>query len=116
MALPEVRRGELWWVSLGLSTGSEIRKTRPCVVMQRDAANEASPTTLVCPVTEARHRKAGIMNVLVRAGEGGLRKDSVVLCNQLRPVNRARLGDRIGKLDVETLRAVERGLRAILDL
>lgn len=112
----EVHRGELWWVLLDPTIGSEAKKRGPCVIVQRDAANATSPMTIICPVTDARERKIGITNVRVEAGSAGLKKDSVVICNQIRSVDRVRLSTRIGRLDLDTMDAVERGLRAILDL
>jgi mRNA interferase MazF len=72
--------------------------------------------TIVCPLTDGRSRKSDILNVPVAAGTAGLAKDSVVLCNQIRAVDRARFGAHIGKLPDATIQAVDRGLREILDL
>lgn len=60
--------------------------------------------------------RIGITNVRVSSGEGGLRKDSIVLCNQLRAIDRRPLDSRLGTVQPATLHAVESGLRAILDL
>jgi mRNA interferase MazF len=114
--LSDVRRGDVWWVSLDATIGSETGKKRPCVIVQRDAANASSPTTIVCPMTDIRNRKANILNVFVTKGEGGLRKDSLVVCNQVRAIDRQRLAGRMGRINDETILAVDRGLRAILDL
>jgi mRNA interferase MazF len=116
MDLVEIRRGEVWWVVLDPTAGSEAKKRRPCVIVQRDSANANSPMTVICPLTDARDREIGITNILVKAGRSGLKKDSLVVCNQIRAVNRSRLGSRIGYLDADTMRAVDRGLRAILDV
>ena len=53
MASIKVRRGEFWWVKLDPAVGSEAKKTRPCLVVQRDSANLMSPTAIVCPATAA---------------------------------------------------------------
>jgi mRNA interferase MazF len=81
-----------------------------------DDSNAASPTTIVCSLTHATGRRLGITNVLVRSGEAGLRKDSIVVCNQVRTIDRRRVGSLLGALDANTLQDVESGLRAILDL
>jgi mRNA interferase MazF len=114
--LTEIRRGEVWWVSLDPTIGSETQKTRPCVIVQRDAANETSPTTVICPIAGAGRRKSGISNPLVRAPEGGLTKDGIVVCNQIRAIDRGRIGDRLGQLSPDAMLAIDRGLRAILDV
>jgi mRNA interferase MazF len=72
--------------------------------------------TIVCPLTDGRLRKSDILNVPVPAETAGLAKDSVVLCNQIRAVDRSRFGSHIGTLPDATIQAVDRGLRAILDL
>jgi mRNA interferase MazF len=114
--LPDVLRGDVWWVALDPTVGAEVQKKRPCLIVQRDAANLTSPTTIVCPLTHASGRRTGITNVLVHSEEAGLREDSIVVCNQVRTVDRRCLGSRIGTIKPETLHAVESGLRAILDL
>ena len=114
--LNEIRRGEIWNVALDPTVGSEIRKSRPCVVVQRDAANATSPATIVCPITDARGRKVGLISVLLQSGEGGLTKDSVVLCNQVRTVDRLRFRKRIGSIPPTSMDAIGAGLAAMLDL
>ncbi|MFY9778980.1 MAG: type II toxin-antitoxin system PemK/MazF family toxin [Candidatus Baltobacteraceae bacterium] len=112
----DARRGEVWRVALDPTVGSEIRKARPCLVVQRDAANLTSPTTIVCPISDAAGRKTGLTNVPIPSREGGLTKNSVVLCNQIRTVDNRRLQKRLGSISAKSLASVEAGLRAILDL
>ena len=114
--MPQVRRGQVWSVALDPATGSEQAKTRPCVVVQRDAANAASPVTIVCPLTDAKGKVGSIIRVKVPKGEGGLTKDSVVQCDQVRTVSHLRLKQLRGALELETMRSVGLGLREILDL
>ena len=116
MASISVRRGDIWWVNLDPAIGSKLRKTRPCLVVQRDSANAVSPTAIVCAVTDAKDSAGDVLNIVVPAGDSGLSKRSRVVCNQIRVVDLKRFGERIGRLDHATLLAVERGLRAILDL
>ena len=97
--------------------GSEQAKTRPAVVVQRDSANATSPTTIVCPLVDAHGETGNLLNVLVQKGEGGTTKPSLVVCNQVRVVDRVRLsGKALGALNEETMELVAQGLRAILDL
>jgi mRNA interferase MazF len=112
-----VRRGEIWSVALDPTVGNEQAKTRPCLVVQRDAANATSPVTIICPIADARGKKPNLLNVLVPKGEAGLKKDSLVLCHQIRTVDRRRLrGNASESVSARTLALVEEGLRAILDL
>jgi mRNA interferase MazF len=114
---PAVHRGEIWDVALDPIVGSEQGKTRPCLIVQRDAANAASPVTIVCPLTDASGKAPNLLNVLVAQGEGGVPKASLVLCNQIRTIDCRRLrGQARGSVESRTMALVDEGLRAILDL
>ena len=110
---PNYRRGDVVWVDLDPAKGSEVSKRRPCVVVQRDAANETSPTTIVAPISDARGAKGNILNVFVA---GGTSKDSLVVCNQIRTVDSTRISGTIGSLPAPIMAAIDRGLRLILDI
>lgn len=112
-----IKRGTVWRFLLDPTIGSEQRKTRPCVVVQRDSANAASPTTIACPLRRAGDAKGNLLNVLVRPPEGGIDGNSLVACNQVRVLALERIqGEMLGKLSPRTMAAVDEGLRAILDL
>lgn len=110
------RRGEVYLVSLDPTVGAEIRKTRPAVVVQNDPANRRSPITIVAAVTSQFEEPLYPTEALVRAPEGGLTTDSVVLLNQIRSVDRRRLVRRLGTLKSETMREVDRALLVSLGL
>lgn len=111
------KRGEVWRVAFDPVRGSEQAKTRPAVIVQRDSANDTSPTTIVCPLVDARGEPGNLLNVLVQKGEGGTTKASLVVCNQVRVVDRIRLtGEALGSLNPATMNLVTQGLSAILDL
>lgn len=102
-------------MALDPARGSEQAKTRPAVVVQRDSANAVSPTTIVCPLVDADGDSGNVLNVLVRKGEGGTTKPSLIVCNQVRVVDRVRLsGEALGMVDEATMGLVAEGLRAIL--
>lgn len=111
-----IARGAVFWVDLDPTIGRETRKTRPCVVVQRDAADLNSPTTIVCPLTDATPSDGNLLNVFVSGILLGRKNDSVVVCNQIRTVEKSRLSNQIGTLPTEIMSSVNRGLRAILDL
>ena len=104
------RRGEVYLVSLDPTVGAEIRKTRPAVVVQNDPANRRSPISIVAAVTPQFEEPLYPTEVLVRAPEGGLAADSVVLLNQIRSVDKGRLVRRLGALKTETMKEVDRAL------
>lgn len=87
-----------------------------CVVVQRDAAHRASPTTMVVPIAGRVGQAESIISPALAAGEGGLKKPSVVLCNQIRTIDRVRLRKKLGQLATGSLARIELGLMAILDL
>ena len=116
MTPPRYKRGDVVWVDLDPASGSELKKTRPCVVVQRDAANATSPTTIIAPLGDARGLSGNLLNVFVAAGTAGTSKDSLVICNQIRTVDSRRVGDKVGSLPAELMAAVEKGIRLILDL
>jgi mRNA interferase MazF len=96
--------------------GSEQAKTRPCIVVQRDAANRVGRTTIVVPLADATGHAESTIKPAFGAGAGGLRKRSLALCHQVRAVDRLRLRKRLGLLDGPAMATVDRGLLAILDL
>jgi mRNA interferase MazF len=110
-------RGDVVRVNLDPTIGSEITKLRPCVVVQRDAANRTSPTTIVVPLTDARGDRGNILHVFVPRGTGGTSKDSVAACNQIRTIDTRRItGPVLGTLPLDRMQAIDASLRRILDL
>lgn len=105
------RRGDVYWVALDPSLGTEIRKTRPAVVVSNDSANAFGTRVVVLPVT-SNVSSLYPGEALVRvAGKPGR-----VLGDQVRSVDKRRLRGRVGSLSREDLRAVEEALRITLDL
>src|SRR2546422_9753115 len=110
------RRGEVYLVGFDPTTGAEIKKTRPAVVIQNDIANEVSPTTIVAAITSKLHYEDDPATVIVEGREGGLHQRSVILLSQLRTVDRRRLVHRIGVLRAQTMARVDRAIVVSLGL
>ena len=110
------RRGEIFLVNFDPTVGAEIKKTRPAIILQNDIANRHSPITIVAAITSGFEDLLYPTEVLVRAPEGGLSSDSVVLLNQLRSLDRRRLVRRIGRVTRRTMIAVDRALMLSLGL
>ena len=106
-----VRRGEVWWVAFDPTRGSEIRKTRPAVVLSANGLNRARRTVLVVPLSTGPAPRPPIVVATPSAGPA-----SVAVCDQLRAVDKTRLTRADGVLSATDLRAIEAGLRAVLDL
>ena len=114
--MTEPRRGEIHLVAFDPTLGAEIRRTRPALVVQNDSANRHSPITIVAAVTSSVDDRRYPTEVLIRAPEAGLVVDSIVLLNQIRPIDRRRLVKRLGRVEPPTMRRVERALRLSLGL
>jgi mRNA interferase MazF len=110
------RRGDVFLVTFDPTIGAEIRKTRPAVVIQNDVGNRAGSTTIVAAITSQVKSPLYPFEVLVPSGEGGLGKSSVVLLNQIRTIDRARLVRRLGALRRETMARVDEALIVSLGL
>ena len=106
-----IRRGEVWWVAFDPAQGSEIRKTRPAVVLSADALNRARRTVLVVPLSTGPAAHPPILVAILSLGAA-----SVAVCDQIRAVDKTRLLRREATISAAELRAVGAGLRAVLVL
>jgi mRNA interferase MazF len=109
-----VLRGDVHLVELDPTRGSEIKKTRPAVIIQNDIDNHYSPITIIAPITSKFDSKLYPTEVLVKPPEGGRRNESVVLLNQLRALDKSRLGRRLGALTPATMALINDGLAIVL--
>src|SRR2546425_11931116 len=106
-----VRRGDIWWVNLDPAQGSEIRKTRPAVVMTADALNRARRTVVIVPLSTGPAPRPPLVVATPSAGP-----NSVAVCDQLRAVDKRRLTRTSGRLSMADLEMIEDGVRRILQL
>ena len=113
---PSPRRGEVFLVNFDPTVGTEIKKTRPALILQNDVSNEYSPITIVAAITSRFDDSLYPTEVLVRPPEGGMTKDSVVLLNQIRSIDRQRLIKRLGMLKSSTMKKVDAALQISLGL
>jgi len=112
-----VRRGEIWWASLGTPTGSSPAYRRPVVVVQADEFTESRIATVVCAaVTSNTALAAAPGNVLIQGRSTGLRTASVVNVSQVLTLNKGVLTERIGRIPPETVSQIDAGLRLVLSL
>jgi mRNA interferase MazF len=115
-----MRRGDLYWVDLEPTRGSEANRTRPAVIVSNDAANRAVErmrrgVVTVVPVTSNTDRVLSFQ-VLIAAGDSGLATDSKAQAEQVRSVAAARLRGRIGALRPGALRHLDAALRTHLSV
>lgn len=111
-----IKRGDIVLADLEPVKGSEQGKTRPCLIIQNDVGNMASPTTIIAAIT-SKTEKEYPFTVLVLAGEGNLTKDSLILCNQLRTVSvNHGLVKKLGSLKPATMKKVDEAIKTSLGL
>lgn len=108
---PSIRRGDIWWVSLDPTQGSEIKKTRPCLVLTHDTLNELRRTIVVIPLSTAAQSNPPITIPLDCAG-----KKSVAVIDQVRAVAKHRLQSKLGESSESDLATVEGALKTVLQL
>ena len=108
------RRGEIYWVRLDPVVGSEIAKTRPAVVISNDIGNQFADRVIVAPVSSANVSRVYPFEVAVGAGEGGLVAASKVLLDQIRTIDKQRLGRRLGELATDRMLQVDEAIRLSL--
>lgn len=104
-------RGEIWWVALDPTLGSEIQKTRPCIVVSIRVLNERRRTVVVVPLSSSPKASPPILIPITCDG-----RPVVAVTDQIRAVAKERLRDRVGVVAEEQLMALEDGLRQILQL
>ena len=110
------QRGEIYLVNFDPTIGSEIKKTRPALILQNDVSNQYSPITIVSAITSQFTEPLYPTEVLIKAPEGGLQIDSVALLNQIRSIDKQRLIKRLGVLDTVTMEDVDTAIQISLGL
>ena len=111
-----IAQGEVHWVDFGTPRGSEPGYRRPCVIVQNNAFNSSTISTVVVTVITSNLRLARAFgNVLLRKGEAGLARRSVVNISQMATVDRSMLNGRIGKLGARRLNEVLGGVYSLLN-
>lgn len=104
-----VKRGELYYADLSPVVGSEQGGVRPVLVVQNDTGNKYSPTVIAAAVTSKIH-KARLPTHIELPQAFGLQKDSVILLEQIRTIDKKRLMSRIGELPPATMSRVNRAI------
>ena len=113
----ELKRGDIVHVDLEPIRGSETGKKRPCVVIQNDVGNKYSPTTIVAVLTSQKELdKEYPTDVWIDKGEGGLHYASIVLCDQIRTIDRRRIIKKIGNLGASIMKNINEAIKVSLDL
>ncbi|MDD6565105.1 MAG: type II toxin-antitoxin system PemK/MazF family toxin [Clostridiales bacterium] len=105
-----VKRGEIYYADLSPVVGSEQGGIRPVLVVQNDVGNKYSPTIIAAAITSKINKAKMPTHIELSANIYGLNKDSVVLLEQIRTIDKQRLKERIGKLDSTMMSSVDKAL------
>ena len=106
--MKEIKRGEIYSADFGVGFGSEQGGVRPVLILQNNTGNKHSPTTIVAAITGRKTKAALPIHVAIITS--GLKTESTVLLEQIRTIDKARLGEYIGRLDSKTLATVDRAI------
>ncbi|MCD7741559.1 MAG: type II toxin-antitoxin system PemK/MazF family toxin [Ruminococcus sp.] len=105
-----VHRGEIYYADLSPVVGSEQGGIRPVLIVQNDVGNRHSPTVIAAAIT-SRHDKANLpTHISVGGSDCGLAKDSIILLEQIRTLDKRRLKERMGELDNDSMNRVDSAL------
>lgn len=112
----EVHRGEVFYADLSPVVGSEQGGVRPVLIVQNDIGNRHSPTVIAAAITSKLDKTKLPTHINLRAGDCGLTKDSIVLLEQIRTLDKHRLRERAGQITPEDQRRVDAALDVSLGL
>lgn len=112
----EVVRGDIFIADLDPVVGSEQGGVRPVLVVQNDRGNRFSPTVICAAMTSKLGKNDMPTHVWIAAKDSGLSRDSLVLCEQIRTLEKRRLREKAGRIDGLAMERVNRAVRAALAL
>lgn len=111
-----VKRGDIFYADLSPVVGSEQGGMRPVLIVQNDTGNKHSPTVIAAAITSQTGKAKLPTHIELNTSQCDIVKDSVILLEQLRTIDKRRLKDRVCHLDEEALRQVDRALQISLEL
>ena len=105
-----VKRGDIYYADLSPVVGSEQGGVRPVLIIQNDIGNKYSPTVIATAITSQINKAKMPTHIELSANEYGLSKDSVVLAEQIRTIDKRRLKEKIGHVDEQLMTRVNEAL------
>lgn len=111
-----MRRGDVFYADLSPVVGSEQGGVRPVLVLQNDVGNRYGPTVIVCAITAQIEKGRLPTHVELKAGQCGLERDSVLLLEQIRTIDKRRLREHVARLDGGVMTKVNEALLISLGL
>lgn len=111
-----VHRGDIYYADLSPVVGSEQGGIRPVLIVQNDVGNRYSPTVIAAAITSQKDKTRLPTHIQLQAVGSGLAKDSIVLLEQIRTLDKRRLKERMGRLDEVSMNRVDRALQVSFGL
>ncbi|MFW5648918.1 MAG: type II toxin-antitoxin system PemK/MazF family toxin [Candidatus Alkaliphilus sp. MAG34] len=111
-----IRKGDIFYADLSPVIGSEQGGVRPVLVVQNDIGNRYSPTIIIAAITSQINKAKLPTHVEISGDDYGLSKDSVLLLEQIRTIDKRRLGEKIGHVEDDIIEKVDEALRISLGL
>ena len=105
-----VKRGDIYYADLSPVVGSEQGGVRPVLIVQNDTGNRHSPTVIAAAITSQTGKAKLPTHIELSGHSVGLNRDSVILLEQIRTLDKSRLRERMGRLDESTMNAVDNAL------
>jgi len=105
-----IKRGDMYYADLSPVVGSEQGGVRPVLIVQNDVGNKYSPTVIAVAITSQLNKNKLPTHIELNCQDYGLSKDSVILAEQIRTIDKKRLKDRIGHIDNEIMDKVNNAL------
>ena len=105
-----VKRGDIFYADLSPVIGSEQGGVRPVLIVQNDVGNKYSPTVIAAAITSQINKAKMPTHIEISAEDYGLNKDSVILLEQIRTIDKKRLREKIGKLDEQLMTRVNNAI------
>lgn len=106
----QVKRGDIYYADLSPVVGSEQGGVRPVLIVQNDVGNRYSPTVIAAAITSQREKTRLPTHIELHSEDCGLSRDSVVLLEQIRTIDKRRLKERMGRLDNGSMNQIDRAL------
>ena len=116
MASLNVKRGDIFYADLSPVVGSEQGGIRPVIIIQNDIGNRYSPTVIVAAITSQINKAKLPTHVEISSEEYGLNRDSVVLLEQIRTLDKKRLKEKIGHMTEADMKKVDKSLLISISL
>lgn len=111
-----VKRGDVFYADLNPVVGSEQGGVRPVLIIQNNVGNKYSPTVIVAAITSQVNKAKLPTHVAIVSNAYGLPKNSVVLCEQLRTIDKKRLREKLGGIDDENMRSINDAIKISVGL